>query len=126
MSTRKAQYLPKEKEKMDAILKAFNSYICEHHYFDILYSEKCGYVYVVIVDPDFPVFLKDSSDLLSRLFMNVSYDVIALHMNASYKTDDLSPEEAAEVRRRLLVFIESLDPDIKEFCVKKMDEYLSS
>ena len=39
------------KKELDAILKAFENYIDEQNYFDIVYSKKIGYVWIVVDEP---------------------------------------------------------------------------
>ncbi len=40
-------YTQEEKEKMDALLQAFQSYIDQHEHYDVLYSKKAGYLRVI-------------------------------------------------------------------------------
>ena len=44
-------YTTEMKKKLDAILKAFKNYIDGQDYFDIVYSKKIGYVWIVVDDP---------------------------------------------------------------------------
>ena len=39
------------KKELDAILKAFENYIDGQNYFDIVYSKKIGYVWIVVDEP---------------------------------------------------------------------------
>lgn len=39
-------YSPEEKQRMDAVFHAFHDYIAGHRYYDLLYSEKAGYLRV--------------------------------------------------------------------------------
>lgn len=39
------------KKKLDSILKAFSTYIEKQDYFDILYSKKAGYLWIVVDPP---------------------------------------------------------------------------
>ena len=41
-------YTTTEKRKLDNILKAFSGFIREQNYFDIVYSEKMGYVKLLV------------------------------------------------------------------------------
>ena len=41
-------YTEETKKKLDVILRAFAAYINSQNYFDILYSKKAGYIYLVI------------------------------------------------------------------------------
>ena len=40
-------YTQEEKAKMDALLRAFQSYIDQHEHYDVLYSKKAGYLRVI-------------------------------------------------------------------------------
>ena len=44
-------YTTETKKKLDAILKAFENYIDGQNYFDIVYSKKIGYVWIVVDEP---------------------------------------------------------------------------
>lgn len=127
MSTFQPPYTADEKAKMDSILDVFKAYIEEHYYFDVLYSKKCGYLYIVINGDDIPAEqLEDSSELLYRLFMDISSDVRALQMKGPHMTADLYPEEIVETRRRILPYFDSLTSDLKDYCVAEMNKFLDS
>lgn len=51
-------YSKEEKQKMDLLFSAFGEYIRSHTYFDIVYSEKLGYLRIV---PD------EKEDLVMRI-----------------------------------------------------------
>ena len=44
-------YTDDVKKELDAILKAFENYIDGQDYFDIVYSKKIGYVWIVADEP---------------------------------------------------------------------------
>ena len=44
-------YTTEQKKKLDAILKAFENYIDGQDYFDIVYSKKIGYTWIVVDPP---------------------------------------------------------------------------
>ncbi|WP_300764005.1 hypothetical protein, partial [uncultured Oscillibacter sp.] len=44
-------YTEEVQKELDNILKAFRNYIDEQNYFDIVYSKKIGYVWIVVDDP---------------------------------------------------------------------------
>ena len=44
-------YTEKVRKELDAILKAFENYIDGQNYFDIVYSKKIGYVWIVVDEP---------------------------------------------------------------------------
>ena len=45
-------YTEEVKRKLETILKTFESYIDSQDYFDIVYSKKAGYLYIVVDTPD--------------------------------------------------------------------------
>ncbi len=45
-------YTVEIRKKLDAILKAFEEYIDQQSYFDIVYSKKIGYVWILADAPD--------------------------------------------------------------------------
>lgn len=125
MATFKEPYDAKEKAKFEAILTAFKSYIEEHYYFDVLYSKKCGYMYVVVNGDDVPVILlEDARELLYHLVFEISNDVRELKWHGPHMTTELFPDEVMETRRRVLPYFDSLEQELKEFCISKLNEYL--
>ena len=112
-------YPAEEKAKMDAIMAAFKPYIDAHYYFDILYSAKCGYVYIVVNEDEVPaVILENASDLLDRLINEIRGDVRA--ENGDHMEIEDSPEEIMEIRRRTLSYLDSMDPELRSFCIDVM------
>ena len=126
MSKHQLRYTAEEKTKMDSILNVFRTYVKEHSCFDILFSEKCGYLYVEVGKDDVNVeIIENSSDLLFRLFTEVSSDVRSLQMNGPHIEIDLYPEEIEESRKRLSAYFESLEDELKKECLNEMEDYLS-
>ena len=71
-------YTDEIRKKLDAILKAFEEYIDGQSYFDIVYSKKIGYVWILT---DYPsdagaVVLDTPAKMLDRLFNEIINDVV--------------------------------------------------
>lgn len=125
MATFKEPYTADEKHKFEAILTAFKPYIEDHYYFDVLYSRKCGYMYIIVNEDDVPVtILEDANELLYNLIFEISNDVRELKWHGPRMTTELFPDEVTETRRRVLPYFDSLEPKLKELCIAKMNEYL--
>ena len=66
-------------KELDAILKAFENYIDGQDYFDIVYSKKIGYVWIVVDDPGAAGAeqLETPEPMLDNLFNDIINDVVA-------------------------------------------------
>lgn len=64
-------YPLEEKKRMDALLRAFHPYVAAHEHYDILYSEKAGYLRVITEEGCEEIFfrIKDFDDML-RMFVS--------------------------------------------------------
>ena len=90
-------YEKDEKEKMDLLLEMFQSFIREQDYYDIVYSEKLGYLRIVpgSETADDQVFrISQFDELLSGLIN----DMIFERMYPNFAPTP-SPVDFAEVRR---------------------------
>lgn len=125
MTTFKEPYSADEKLKLEAILTAFKPYIEDHYYFDVLYSRKCGYMFIVVNGDDLPAtILEDANELLYNLIFEISNDVRALKWHGPQMSSELFPDEVTETRRRVLPYFDSLESELKESCIVKLNEYL--
>lgn len=120
-------YPPEIRKKLDNILKAFGDYIDNQDYFDILYSRKVGYLWIV-VDPPGGAGAKQldtPEDMLDVLFNEVINDVINSPENKSHIPDarTLTEWEEAEGRRQLTAILEQIEGDGAEY-LEYLDEYI--
>lgn len=120
-------YTPEEKVKLDNILSVFSSYIQENTYFDILYSDRIGYVRMVI-DPNEEeevIRIKTAAHLLDVLFNEIINDVVFAPENdhGEHFDSELSVEEEKESRRRIAFYLEAIGEE-KENYLSLMDRYL--
>lgn len=109
----KKEYDPSVKEGIERVMSVFSDYIKTTPYFDIVWSDKVGYIYISIEncrgtvgDMDC-IVLDDPEELLDKLLNEMAVDI----MEESGHT--LSPVEAsalerAEVERRLSAYLDQL------------------
>ena len=119
-------YTEEVQKELDNILKAFKNYIDEQNYFDIVYSKKIGYVWIVVDDPGSAGAeqLDTPEALLNNLFNDIINDVVApresTHLN---ETHALTENEEAECRRRITAILEKIEGDKAKY-LEYLDEYI--
>ena len=120
-------YTNEMKKKLDDILKAFEGYIDSQDYFDIVYSKKAGYLYVVVGPPEEagPELLDTPEKMLDVLFNEVINDVINSPENTTHISDarTLTAWEEAESRRQLTAILEQIEDGGAAY-LKFLDRYL--
>ena len=122
-------YKGEERKKLDAILRAFEEYIDQQSYFDIVYSKKIGYVWILADCPGDAgaVVLDTPAKMLDRLFNEIINDVVNAEENKTHIPNalTLSEWEENEVRRRISVLLEPLAEDRDNY-LQFMDRYLKA
>ena len=119
-------YTNKMKKKLDSILKAFEDYIDGQNYFDIVYSKKIGYVWIVVEDPGSTGAeqLDSPEAMLDNLFNDIINDVVApretTHLNEAHA---MTESEEAECRRRITAILEQIEGGGAEY-LEYLDEYI--
>ena len=119
-------YTEETRKKLESILKAFEKYIDGQNYFDIVYSKKIGYVWIVVDEPGAAGAeqLDTPEALLDNLFNEIINDVAApresTHLN---ETHALTENEEAECRRRITAILEKIEGDKAEY-LEYLDEYI--
>ena len=120
-------YTESTKRKLDEILKAFGNYIREQDYFDIVYSEKIGYVIILSKHPgDAGAEQLDTPEkMLDVLFNEIILDVTNASEGKGCDADSSAPlaHEEAESRRRITAILETII-DGKEDYLRYLDDYL--
>lgn len=117
-------YLTGEKQRLDAIFKAFHDYISNHAFFDIIYSDKIGYFRVQVNDPEESLMVIRSVDkLLDMLFNDIIADILFDRENGAPNFPALSEAETEEARRRITKILETLGEDA-DYCLSFLDTYL--
>ena len=122
-------YKGEERKKLDAIFRAFEEYIDQQSYFDIVYSKKIGYVWILAECPgDAGAVLLDTPEkMLDQLFNEVINDVVNADENKTHIPNalPLSEWEECEVRSRITTLLEPLAED-KDYYLQFMDRYLKA
>ena len=123
------RYLPSTERSirlLDAILKAFENYIDGQDYFDIVYSKKIGYVWIVVDEPGAAGAeqLDTPEAMLDLLFNDVINDVVAPRESTSL-TDAhaLTESEETECRRRIAAILRTIENGADEY-LDYLDSYL--
>ena len=120
-------YTESTKRKLDEILKAFGNYIREQDYFDIVSSEKIGYVIILSKHPgDAGAEQLDTPEkMLDVLFNEIILDVTNASEGKGCDADSSAPlaHEEAESRRRITAILETII-DGKEDYLRYLDDYL--
>ncbi|MCI8600273.1 MAG: hypothetical protein HFE45_01590 [Oscillospiraceae bacterium] len=113
------------KEKLDAIFKAFESYIKGQDYFDIVYSKKYGYVRLV-VDSEEMELLDTPEKMLDYLCYDVISEVVYSADNPKKEHDgfELTEYEETESRRRLTAILEKMEGEDGARYLSSIDGYL--
>ena len=119
-------YTTEQKKKLDAILKAFENYIDDQNYFDIVYSKKIGHVWIVVDEPGAAGAeqLDTPEAMLDNLFNDIINDVIAprsaTHLDEAHT---LTESEEAECRRKITAILETIEGGGTEY-LEYLDEYI--
>ena len=118
-------YSAEEKSRMDYLFATFGDYIRGNKTFDIVYSEKLGYLSIDIHKGEIEEVgqLEDFDALLEEMFFEISNDVRSLKMIGYHDDIDLFPEEIVEVRRRVVPILNTMTQD-REYCLAALDYYL--
>ena len=119
-------YTENVKKQLDAILKAFEGYIDGQNYFDIVYSKKIGYVWIVADEPGAAgaEVLDTPEVMLDHFFNDIINDVIAPRESTSLtEGHSLTESEEAEVRSRITAILETIEGGADEY-LDYLDEYI--
>lgn len=119
-------YTEDVQKKLDAILRAFADYIDGQDYFDIVYSKKIGYVWIVVDHPgDAGAEPLDTPEvMLDHFFNDIINDVIAPRESISLtEAHSLTESEEAEVRSRATAILKTIEGGADEY-LDYLDEYI--
>lgn len=121
-------YTTGQKKEMDAIFEAFAGFVQEQNYFDIVYSQKAGYLRILVEDPEEGAISLDSPEkMLEYLCSDVINDVVYSPDNPKKSHDDrvLTAYEETESRRRLAAILETLKGE-KDCAAAIADRYIKA
>ena len=119
-------YTEEVRKELDAILKAFEDYIDGQDYFDIVYSKKIGYVWIVADEPGAAGAeqLDTPEAMLDNLFNDMINDVVAprstTHLNEAHT---MTENEEAECRRRITAILEQIEDGESKY-LEYLNEYI--
>ena len=113
-------YTKKEQDKIEWVCEVFAEHIWKSPYFDLLWLDKVGYVWLSIgIDPlyvDTGQRIKSAADLCENLLDDISDDVFEMTEN-DHTLESTDPLELAEIKRRWKVYIDQL-PEYAYLCDK--------
>ena len=114
----KKEYEPSVKEGIERVMSVFSDYIETTPYFDIVWSDKVGYIYISIEncrgtvgDMDC-IVLDEPEELLDKLLNEMAVDIME-EGGHTLSPVEASALERAEVERRLNAYLDQL-PEYKE------------
>lgn len=118
-------YTAEEKNRIDGLRETFADYISNNKNFEVVYSEKFGYLsmYIYKGKPEGFKVLESFDAFLEEIFFNISGDVRALNMVGYHDDIDLFPEEIVVTRSRAEDILKTMTQD-REYCLKRLDYYL--
>lgn len=114
------------KKKLDTILKAFENYIDGQNYFDIVYSKKIGYVWIIVDNPGAAGAeqLDTPEAMLDNLFNDIINDVVAPRESTRFdESHVLTESEEAESRRKITAILEQIEGGGVEY-LEYLDEFI--
>lgn len=116
----------KEEElKMVRILEIFGDYIACHSCFDIVFSQKIGYIWLRIQDGDIEggTLIESEEELLSFLFDEIVYDIM-LSVSHEHMEGYPTEKEQKEERHRIMDILGCTEE--KEKYLRCFDRYLET
>ena len=114
-------YTEAEKRRIDNILKAFANFIREQNYFDIVYSEKVGYVKILVEMESEPASaLATAGEMLDTLCDEFIAETVFSPQNPSHR---LTEEAKTESRSRLMAIIAQIEED-REYYLDYVTRYI--
>ena len=111
-------YTEKEKHEIERVKEAFAEHLRQSPDFELLWSDKVGYVWLTIgVNPlyvDTGIRIESAADLCGRCLDDVATDVLYMTGN-DHALEAADPLELAEIKRRWEPYINQL-PDYAYLC----------
>lgn len=102
-------YTAEARDQIERVMRVFQDYIVESRHFDILYSEKIGYIYLDI-DPKrkevaerFCILIEDGEQLTRQLAYEKSIDIME-EVGHCIDPSEATALEQAEIKKRLLPY----------------------
>lgn len=120
-------YTPEEKTRLNAVLTAFQGYISENKMFDILCSNKCGYIHLPLDGAaDVVEQIRSADRLFEILLVELTNDVQDLFLCGEHYDDYLFPREITEIRQRAVLYINGLPEHLQRYYTSVMEDYFAN
>ena len=120
-------YTSEEKARMDALLDSFSDYIQSNKHFEIVYSNKLGFLTFAVHDGkplDFD-WIDSFDDLLDALFSEVLSDVRDMQLQGQHDARIAFPIEINETRRRIKsILLQINNPEERAHYMEAMEKFL--
>ena len=117
-------YKPETLAEFQALLTAFREYIQTSPYFEILFSPRQGFLFLLIEGETLEIQrIASPEELFRRLIDEISSDVRDLFLCGEHISVNLFPAEMEEIRRRGEPYIASLPDTLREHYTTLMEEY---
>ena len=115
------------RKRQDDILKAFDDYIQRQRYFDIVYSNKFGYIWIALDETRVAgtVRLNTPEKMMDLLFNDVIEETIAHGSRLSHEPDGLTKDDKARVYDLIAGILEMIGDD-KSYYLHYLNSYLNS
>lgn len=106
-------YTTEQNKEIEKVIAVFHDYIKNTRYFDVLWSEKLGYIYLggISCDRDdvcmAPMVLRDGESLCDEIVYHIANDVV----ESRGKSHDLylcTEDEKKEIRDALAIYMNEL------------------
>ena len=120
-------YTPETLAEFQTLLTAFHEYIQTSPYFEILFSTRQGFLFLLIEGETLQIEKVDTpDDLFERLLDEISSDVRDLFLCGEHISVELFPAEINETRKRAQPYIARLHETLREHYATQMEEYFRS
>lgn len=121
-------YSDDEKRTLNKIFDAFKEYIQGHQEFDIVYSEKIGYVRLQVSSPhdEIAETIRTPENLLDTLFTEIINEVVYSSENSTHAHMDsaMTEQEKAESCRRITSILETMEEPYKTRYLAFLENYM--
>jgi hypothetical protein len=107
-------YTIEQNLEIEKVCRVFADYIKENPYFDVIWSDKLGYVYLdgISYDKDdiqmAPIVLRSGRDLCEEIIHNIAEDVLKEEGVSHDTFADCSEKEQEKIKDRLLLYMKQL------------------
>jgi len=119
-------YTPEYKQEMEKIMNAFGDYIREQESWDIIYSEKIGYIRIQIYKSQVEdaLWLATPKKLMYIIFREMIHDVVFSSKKPTRGYDDsvLTEYEETESRRRITAILATMDDESRTRYLPLLDK----